>query len=131
MVIRPSVSTTRQSTTFGSGLRAGLETTSVATFLDVLADLLGEPEARSRYRSDPVAWLRALGSGHLCGEDVLAGLPVLAGWFPDLGDRTEGLESYGAGPLPGESELDAAVRTIDAILERIERGSAATPTPDP
>ena len=44
----------------------------MATYLDVLVELLHDPATRAAYLADPALWLRDSGLGYLCGEDVVA-----------------------------------------------------------
>jgi hypothetical protein len=101
----------------------------VATYLDVLLELLGDEDQQAAYRADPLAWLESAGVGFLCGEDVVAAGPVLAGWRPDLAGACAALGRLDPQPSPGETELAAAARVLDALLDaaprRAQRGAAA------
>jgi hypothetical protein len=91
----------------------------VGTYLDVLVETLTEPAARAAYLRDPAGWLRDAGVGYLCGEDVIAGAPVICGWRPDLDPAFAVLEAADPQPAPGETELDAAVRVLGLVLAEV------------
>jgi transposase InsO family protein len=99
----------------------GLELAVVGTYLDVLVELLGDEDQQAAYADDPQVWLRAAGVGFLCGEDVVAAGPVLAGWRPELATACDVLDGVDPQPAPGETELAAAVRVLDALLEAAPR----------
>jgi hypothetical protein len=87
----------------------------VATYLDVLVELLTDLDARAGYEKDPAVWLRTAGVGFLCGEDVVAGAAYLREWQPELGAALDELEGVDPAPRDGESELDAAIRVIEVV----------------
>jgi hypothetical protein len=89
----------------------------VATYLDVLVELLTDPDARSAYQKDRSGWLRAAGVGFLCGEDIAAAGPVLRTWLPQLVSPFDVLEKVDPAPSDGEGELDAAIRLIDEMCD--------------
>jgi hypothetical protein len=91
----------------------------VATYLDVLVELLRDPVTRAAYLADPVLWLRDSGLGYLCGEDVVAAGPYLCSWFPDLTAAFDAVERHDPAPRLGESELDAAVRVVQELLDAV------------
>ena len=95
----------------------------MATYLDVLVELLTDPEGRDAYGVDPAGWLRGAGLGFLCGEDILAARPVLTDWAPDLAAAFDQVDGIDPQPALGESELDAAVRVLDVLVEKVGAGA--------
>jgi hypothetical protein len=91
----------------------------VATYLDVLVELLTDPAERAAYLREPTAWLHDAGLGYLCGEDVIAAAPVLRGWLPDVAAALEVLATADPQLGAGETELDAAVRVLGTVLEKV------------
>lgn len=95
----------------------------MATFLDALADLLGDAEFQDAYRRDPAAWLRSRGAGDLTREDVEEAVPVLCRWVPRA---AEPLSQTDLATLPpvvgGESDLDGAIAAIGHVLARLGDG---------
>lgn len=89
----------------------------MATYLDVLVELLTDPDARAGYQKDPAIWLRTAGAGHLCGEDVVAAAPLLRGWQPQLTSALALLDDADPAPQDGETELDAAIRIICLVCD--------------
>jgi hypothetical protein len=97
----------------------------VATYLDVLVELLTDPDGRAAYVADPPGWLRAAGVGFLCGEDVVAAGPIISAWVPDLGVAYDQLAGTDPQPALGETELDAAVRVLGVLVEKVSVTSPA------
>ena len=91
----------------------------MATYLDVLVELLTDPDGRSAYLEDPAAWLQRAGVGFLCGEDVIAAGPILSSWLPDVAAAFDQLEGIDPQPGLGETELDAAVRVLGVLVEKV------------
>jgi hypothetical protein len=91
----------------------------VATYLDVLVELLTDPDGRSAYLEDPEAWLQRAGVGFLCGEDVIAAGPILSSWLPDLAAAFDQLGGTDPQPGLGETELAAAVRVLAVLVDKI------------
>jgi hypothetical protein len=91
----------------------------VATYLDVLVELLTDPGGRAAYLRDPGLWLQDAGLGYLCGEDVVAAGPMVTTWFPELTEAFAALEGFEPEPGLGETELAAAIRTIAVLIERV------------
>ncbi|CAN5802023.1 hypothetical protein BH24ACT3_BH24ACT3_07490 [soil metagenome] len=91
----------------------------MTTFLDTLANLLTDPAAARAYRQDPAGWLTAEGAGFLCGEDVVEAVPALAERL--AGPAADRLRARSpvepVAPRPDETELDAAVRQLDPLVE--------------
>src|SRR5262245_47492490 len=94
----------------------------VATYLDVLVELLTDPAERASCLREPADWLRDAGVGFLCGEDIVAAGPVLGGWLPDLAPVLDLLAEVDPQPAVGESEVDAAVRVLAVLIEKIPLG---------
>ena len=91
----------------------------MATYLDVLVELLTDPEVRVEYLEDPTGWLQAAGVGFLCGEDVIAAGPILSSWLPDLATAFDQLDGVDPQPALGETELAAAVRVLAVLVEKV------------
>jgi hypothetical protein len=91
----------------------------VATYLDVLVELLTDLDARAGYQKEPAVWLRSAGVGFLCGEDIVAGAPYLRDAHPQLVPALDDLEGLDPAPQEGESELDAAIRVINVVCDAL------------
>ena len=91
----------------------------VATYLDVLVELLTDPAERADYLREPAGWLHDAGVGYLCGEDVVAAGPILGGWLPDLAPVLDLLAGVDPQPAVGETELEAAIRVVGFLIEKI------------
>jgi hypothetical protein len=91
----------------------------MATYLDVLVEVLTDPAERAVYLREPDAWLHDAGLGSLCGEDIVAAGPILQGWLPDLASALEVLADVDPQPALGETELDAAARVLGVLVDKL------------
>jgi hypothetical protein len=117
----------------------------MANMLEFLQGLLTNPQEQSMFVDDPSTYLAMNEFGDLSGEDVVEAMAFVVESLPDhvrarlavYEGGGDGVELPPARPLPGETDLDAAIRQLRFATDLANDGelppapAAAEPEPPP
>ena len=108
----------------------------MANILEFLRNVLTERDTQHAFRADPVGYLQNSGFADLTGEDVVEGVAVLRGSLAE--PVATGLDPFvlrvglpAAGPVGGETELDAAIRMLFFAVDCVPPPEEAAPAEPP